>query len=375
MLKSKWKVAVKIAKVDAIPLRIPFDHGGRPAGWGGQPWSAFDMLLIRVETDGGITGWGEAFSYNCRRAVQAAVEDMIAPIVVGRDATDISRLMHELQQTLHLFGRYGITIFALSGLDIALWDIAAKTARLPLCRLFGGAVRGEIPGYASLFKYNDPERVAERTKAAIAEGYAYVKLHETNEPEVKAAREAAGDGIPIMLDTNCAWTPTEAREMALRLKHYDLYWLEEPIFPPENFRALARLQAEIGIPLAAGENACTAFQFHEMFAAGAVTYAQASVTKVGGITEFRKIASLAETTNVALMPHSPYFGPGFLATLHLTAAHPDRGLVEWFYVTREACLYGDPITPARGMFRVPEGPGLGWDPDPDVIKSYTVTES
>ncbi len=366
---------MKITKVDAIPLRIPFDHGGRPAGWGGHPWSAFDMLLIRVETESGIVGWGEAFSYNCRRAVQGALEDMIAPIVVGRDAADISRLMHELQQTLHLFGRYGITIFALSGLDIALWDIAGKAASLPLCRLFGGTVRDEIPGYASLFKYNDPERVAERTKSAIAEGYAYVKLHETNESEVKAARDAAGDEIPIMLDTNCAWTPTEARDMALRLKPYDLYWLEEPIFPPENFRALARLQAETGVPLAAGENACTAFQFHEMFAAGAVTYAQPSVTKVGGITESRKIASLAEINNVTLMPHSPYFGPGFLATLHLMAAHPDRGLVEWFYVSREACLYGDPITPVGGVFRVPEGPGLGWDPDPDVIKSCTVTES
>ncbi len=375
MLESKSEVAVKIAKVEAIPLRIPFSHGGRPAGWGGQPWSALDMLLIRVETDSGVTGWGEAFSYRCRRAVQAAFEDMIAPIVVGRDATDISRLMHELQQSLHLFGRYGITVFALSGLDIALWDIAGKTESLPLCRLFGGTVRSEIPGYASLFKYNDPERVAERTKAAISEGYAYVKLHETSEPEVKAAREAAGDGIPIMLDTNCPWTPAEAREMALRLKPYDLYWLEEPIFPPEDFRALARLQAETGVPLAAGENACTAFQFDEMFAAGAVTYAQPSVAKVGGITEFRKVAALAETNNVALMPHSPYFGPGFLATLHLAAAHPDGGLVEWFYLNREACLYGDAIAPARGTFRVPEGPGLGWDPDPDVIKSYTVTGS
>lgn len=366
---------MKIAKVDAIPLRIPFDHGGKPAGWGGKAWSMLDMLLIRVETDSGIVGWGEAFSYNCRRAVQAAFEDMIAPIVIGRDATDIRRLMHELQVSLHLFGRYGITTFALSGLDIALWDIAGKAAGLPLCHLLGGAVRGEIPGYASLFKYNDPERAAERTKAARAEGYDYIKLHETNEPEVKAAREAAGDGFPIMLDTNCPWTPNEAREMALRLEPCGLYWLEEPIFPPENFRALARLQDEVGIPLAAGENACTAFQFHEMFAAGAVTYGQPSVTKVGGITEFRKIAALAETNNVALMPHSPYFGPGFLATLHLMAGDPGAGLVEWLYVRREAGLYGDQIAPVEGKFRVPDGPGLGAEPDPDVIRDYAAAES
>ncbi len=366
---------MKIAKVEAIPLQIPFDHGGRPAGWGGQDWAKLDMVLIRVETDSGIIGWGEAFSYTCRRAVQAAFEDMVAPIVVGRDARDIGRLMHELQQGLHLFGRYGLTIFALSGLDIALWDIAGKATGLPLCHLLGGAVRDELPGYASLFKYNEPERVAERTQAACAEGYAYIKLHETEEPEVKAAREAAGHGVPIMVDTNCPWTPAQAREMALRLKPYDIHWLEEPIFPPENFRALAALQHEAGIPLAAGENACTAYQFHEMFASRAVTYGQPSVTKVGGVTEFRKIAALAETNNVALMPHSPYFGPGFLATLQLMAGAPNPGLVEWLYVQREASLYGDLIAPVDGKFRVPEGPGLGAEPNPEVIKDYRVPES
>lgn len=363
---------MKIKKVDAIPLRIPFDHGGPPAGWGGQAWTAFDFVLVRVETDDGLVGWGEAFSYNCRRAVQAAVEDMIAPVIVGRDASDIACLMHELQQGLHLFGRYGITMFALSGLDIALWDLAAKAARLPLCRLLGGLPRTEIQGYASLFRYGDPDHVAKKTRAALGEGYRFVKLHEIRESEVKAARETAGDGVPIMVDTNCPWTPYQAREMAEKLKVYDLFWLEEPIFPPENFRGLAALQAETGVPLAAGENACTAFQFHEMFAAKAITFAQPSVTKVGGITEFRKVVSLAETHNIALMPHSPYFGPGFLATLHLMAASPNSGLVEWFYVQREACLYGDLIAPAAGVFRVPEGHGLGADPDPDVITAYRV---
>jgi L-alanine-DL-glutamate epimerase-like enolase superfamily enzyme len=363
---------VKIIRAEAIPLAIPFHHGGKPAGWGGQAWRALDVVLVRVETEGGLIGWGEAFGYTCRRAVQAAFEDMVAPVVLGRDARDIAGLSRELQQGLHLFGRYGITIFALSGLDIALWDLAGKAAGLPLCRLLGGPVRTEIPGYASLFKYGDPELVAERTRAALAEGYAHVKLHETREPEVAAARRAAGDGFPIMVDTNCPWSPAEAREMALRLKPYDLHWLEEPIFPPEDFRALARLQAEGGIPLAAGENACTAVQFQEMLAAGAVSYAQPSVTKVGGISEFRKVAALAESHGVALMPHAPYFGPGFLATLQLLAALPESGLAEWLYVEREACLFGAAIAPARGLFRLPEGPGLGAEPDADVIKDYRV---
>ncbi len=361
---------MKITRAEAIPLTIPFHTGGARAGWEGQAWQGLDVVLIRLETADGLVGWGEAFSYNCRRAVACAFEDMVAPLVRDREVNDIAALMAELQRALHIFGRYGITMFALSGLDIALWDLAAKAAGQPLGRFLGGPVRTEIPGYASLFRYGDPEIVAERTRAALAEGYRTIKLHEIREPEVAAARAAAGPGVRIMVDANCPWTPAEAREMALRLKPYDLHWLEEPIFPPEDFRALATLRAEVGVPLAAGENACTAFQFQEMFAAGAVDYAQPSVTKVGGVTEFRKVAELAESHGVALMPHAPYFGPGFLATLQLMAALPESGMAEWFYLEREACLFEDAIAPQAGTFHLPQAPGLGAEPDSDVIKEY-----
>jgi len=364
---------MKIARLEAIPLRVPFSPGGPPTGWDGTALTLREMVLVRVETDGGLVGWGEAFGYNCSRPVQAAVEDMLAPLAVGRDADDVAGLMRDLQQRLHLFGRYGITMFALSGLDIALWDLAAKAAGVPLNRLLGPAGRDQVPGYASLVKYRDPEIVAERTGAALAEGYGHIKLHETSEPEVRAAREAAGPDVPIMVDCNCPWTPAEARAATDWLKGYDLHWLEEPIFPPEDFRALAELRVQSGIPIAAGENACTAFEFQAMFAAGAVTYAQPSVGKMGGITEFLKVAALAETNGVAVRPHSTYFGPGFLATLHLLAALPTAGLIERLYVTPEASAYGGLIDPLAGSFRVPEGPGLGPDPDPDFVRSYAAT--
>lgn len=366
---------MKIARIEAIPLKIPYERVGKPSGWAAQGFAALATLLVRVETDDGLVGWGEAFSYGCQRAVQAAVEDMVAPTALGRDARDIAGLMLETQKALHLFGRYGITIFALSGLDIALWDLAAKRAGKPLAELLGGPVRTEIEAYASLFRIHDTDIVAEQTREALGRGYRYIKLHETQEPEVKAAREAAGPSVPIMIDTNCPWTPAEARENALRLKRYDPHWLEEPIFPPENFRALAALGAATGIPIAAGENACTVFEFEKMLAAGAVTYAQPSVTKVGGITEFRKVAALAEAAGVSLMPHSPYFGPGFLATLHLAAAQPAPSLIERFYLKVEASLYGDAVDPVRGKFRLPTGPGLGREPDPQVIKTYRVKGS
>jgi D-galactarolactone cycloisomerase len=362
---------MKIAKVDSITVKVPFSYGAAPGGPPARTGATNNILLVKVETDTGITGWGEAFCYGCTDAVRAALHGMIAPAAVGRDASDIARLSRDLQQSLHLFGRYGITVFALSGLDIALWDIAGKAANLPLHRLLGGAGRSSLPAYASLLKYRDPERVAARTKLAIQQGYRHIKLHETEEAEVRAAREAAGHDVAIMVDTNCPWTPEEARHMTLKLRSYDLHWLEEPIFPPEDFTAIARLRAGTGVAIAAGENNCTSFQFRDMFAADAVDYAQPSVTKVGGVTEFLKVAALADAAGVTLMPHSPYFGPGFLATLQLAAARGQPGaMIERYHMDLEASLYGELIDAVNGAFAVPQGPGLGRDPDPDVIKTY-----
>ena len=370
---------MKIARIETIPLAIPHEHGGPPPAWGGQAWQGLSILLVRVETEDGAAGWGEAFSYNCMPAVQAVVDATVAPILIGRDATDIVALNRALQQALHLFGRYGITMFGISAVDIALWDLAGKRAGLPLGQLLGGpAAPPAVPGYASLLKYQDRELVAAAVRSALDQGYPAIKLHETGEPEIAAARETMGDGVPLCTDTNCPWTPAEARAMAARLKAYDLYWLEEPIFPPEDYAALARLQRESGVDLACGENACTAFEFRRMLDAGAVRYLQPSVTKVGGVTEFLKVLALAEHHDVTVMPHSPYFGPGWLATLQLLAAMPLTGRpggawVERFYTRLEATLYPGFVSPeGDGLFRIPSGPGLGAEPDADVIRDYRV---
>lgn len=364
---------MKIARLDAIPLRIPFSTGAPAIRSGGQDWKTLEIVLVRAETDDGLVGWGEAFSYSCLAPVVSAVETMVAPLIVGREVDDIASTMHKLQYNLHLFGRYGITMFALSGLDMALWDIAAKRIDMPLGKFIdGGARTGTLEGYASLYNYGDPEMVAAKCRLALDQGYRVIKLHETTEPAVAAARRAIGPDIPLTVDTNCPWTPEQARAMALKFKPHDLLWLEEPIFPPEDFDALAALQKDVGVALAAGENACTSYQFAAMMAAGAVTYVQPSVTKVGGITEFLKVADLVAEKGFKLMPHSPYLGPGFLATLHLIAALPDSGYVERLFIEVEASLYGDLIDAKDGRFAVPTGPGIGPDPDPDVIRDYRV---
>jgi len=361
---------MKIVRVEAIPLSIPCRYGAE--GWtlGAGGWKALDFCLVRVDTDAGITGWGEAFSYSCCRAVVAAVTDMIAPIAVGRDATDIAGLHAEIQKRLHIFGRFGITAFALSGLDIALWDIAGKAAGKPLHVLLGGAKRDRLACYASLLRYADNALVARYCEQAVREGYGAIKLHEVSEPVIAAARAAVPGSAALLLDVNCEWTVADAIAVGRRLAPMGLEWFEEPVFPPEDGAGLRAVGEACGIPIAAGENCCFATQFAAMFDANAVQYAQPSVTKVGGITEFRKVAKLAAERGVKLAPHSPYFGPGALATLHLIAALAPEARFEYFYLQADAWLYGDLLAPWRGELAVPRAPGLGADPDPEVLRRY-----
>jgi D-galactarolactone cycloisomerase len=364
-----------IENIETFLVRIPFDTGGKKRELGGKTWQTLDYVFIRIDTDTGISGWGDAFGYGAAQATKAVLDHMITPGLIGADLSDIDAIHSQLQRDNHLYGRYGITMFAISGIDIALWDIAGKAAGLPLHQMLGGKVRDGLPAYASLFRYGDPEQVAAATAKVVNEGFSHIKLHEIGIAEVKSCRQTSGDDMAIMLDVNCAWDVEGARDMARQLADFDLFWFEEPVFPPEDFKALARLKDQGGIAIAAGENACTAFEFDQIFAAGAVTYAQPSVTKVGGISQFRKILAAAKTADVKVMPHSPYFGPGLLATLHLAAAMEEESLIEYFYLQPEALPMGKWSLPEGDVFRVPDGPGLGCDPDPDVMRDYVVKGS
>ena len=177
-----------------------------------------------------------------------------------------------------------------------------------------------------------------------------------------------------MVDVNCPWNVMQAIDFAQAWEAADIFWLEEPVWPPENFEGLSAVRRASQCAIAAGENASTAWEFARLFEAQAVDWAQPSVTKVGGITEMLKIFALAETNNVKVVPHSPYFASGFLATLQVMAARSDGQIpVERFHGTFEANLFGDLIDiKGDGMLRIPEGPGLGCDPDPDVIREYRV---
>ena len=363
-----------IHSITPIALDLPFEVGGPKSQFAGRP-RQMAMLLVRVETSDGIVGWGEAFGYAVWPVTRTAIETLIAPMAVGRNEDDIDGLMNDLQRKLHIVGRTGPVVYALSGLDIALWDIAGKKAGKPLSKLLGGSSRTDVPAYASLVRYDDTALVARHAKAAVARGFKAIKLHETSVAHVKTARDAIDaidPNIKLMIDTNCPWTVDEALSIAAQVREYDLLWLEEPVFPPEDFTALARVRRGGGVAIAAGENAMSYTDFRAMFDARAVDFAQPSVTKIGGVSELMRIARLAQQRGVTLAPHSPYFGPGLLATLHMAIAFEHETLVEYSFVELGASPLGDAIDVVDGRLKVPTGPGLGRDPDAEIIARYKV---
>lgn len=369
---------MKIASIESIPLRIPFTAGGRSAAavWGKGDLQVVDSLVVKVTTDTGVVGWGETFGFTAIPAVKVVIDSILAPEVIGRDATQIEKLQLDLQKKFHVFGRSGAFIYGLSAIDIALWDIAGKVANKPIYELLGGSEATSLNAYASLIRYADPDLVRTNVKRAVNDGYRYLKLHEIDVEAVRAAREAAGDDVEITLDVNCPWDVREALDMTAKLKPFNLRWIEEPVWPPENYAGLARVREQGGIPVAAGENASTLMDFQHLLEAKAVDFVQPSPAKMGGITELRKIYALANAHNTSVMVHSFYDGPGLLASVHASAALGGaKALVEWRYFDLEAQFYGDAIIPKNGAIAVPQGPGLGIEPNEDVIRDYRVRQA
>jgi L-alanine-DL-glutamate epimerase-like enolase superfamily enzyme len=358
---------MKVIEVRAIPLAIPLAESTPVSPW--TPGLA-RQILVRVTTDEGLVGWGECFAYGATLAVCNVVDDALAPLIVGQDPGQIEALVDRMHRTLMIWGRRGLAMMAVSGVELALWDIAGKARGVPVYQLVGGLCQPRTRAYASLLRFETPKDVAHAVSNALGAGFTAVKLHQIDVESVAAAREAAGSGVDIMLDTNCPWTVEETIRIGRRLERYDLRWLEEPVWPPEDYAGLARVRAALPIPIACGENEATVVAFRQIIAAAAADIVQPSMTKVGGLLEMKKIATLAAVENVTFVPHSFYFGPGLAATLHVVASTLGVPYVEMPPGRLVAPLLAEPIRFSGGSVGVPDRPGLGADPDPGVLARY-----
>lgn len=362
---------VTITAIDTIPMRIPLDIWAPPPMSHGLPRTHVEGLYVRVTTSSGVIGWGESFGF-ARAMVIAAFDNWVRRLAVGQNVTD-KDLVARIERMLLSLGRAGPMINALSGLDIALWDIRGKLEGVSVSKLLGGAKRKRVECYASLMQYyGDAEHVKRNTARALERGYRHIKLHERTAEAVAAAREVTGPDIPLMVDTNCAWTPAEAEKSVAAMATSKPFWVEEPIYPPEDFESLAKLRKATGVPLAMGENATSSSDFRRMVATGATDFVQPSIVKVGGISQMSKIAAEVEQAGVTCVPNAFYIGPGYLAALHCIAAKERDAPLERMFADLGATPFAKTVPVLNGVVEVPDGPGLGADPEEDLIAQFRV---
>ena len=365
--------AMTIRKVECFPLQVPYRHAVAtpPAA---KP-DTHRMVLLRVETEGGLVGWGESFAHvpALQRAMVALHQDAIAPAALGRDAGDIDAIVHDIQFRLAFFGRGGLIMNAVAALDIALWDIAARAAGQPLHRLLGGALKTEIPCIASLSPYLDPAVTAACAQAALARGYTRIKIHERQLEVVQAVRRAIGPDVRLMVDCNCHWGLDQAIAMLPALLACDPYWLEDPIWPPENWAGLRELKRRFGVRLAGGGDVSTVWRFREMLECDVLAFAQPDTCTIGGVTEFRRAATVCALNGVTVAPHTPFQGPALLASLHLISTLRDDSAYAYSFLDFAGSLYGAAGMPKNGVLALPDGPGLGCEPDPGFLAEHAVT--
>jgi L-alanine-DL-glutamate epimerase-like enolase superfamily enzyme len=359
-----------ITAIDTIALRVPLDIWAPPPISQGVPRTHVESLYVRVTTSGGVVGWGESFG-TARPMVVAAFDNWIRRLAVGQSALD-EQLIPRIARMLLSLSRSGPLAHALAGLDIALWDIRGKLAGVPVSTLLGGAKRTRVQCYASLLQYyGNAEYLKRNTARALERGYRYVKLHERTAEAVAAAREVTGPDIPLLVDTNCAWTPAEAEGAVAAMAPDKPFWVEEPIYPPEDFEALAKLRTSTGVPLGIGENATSLRDFLRMVTIGKADYVQPSMVKLG-ITAMAKVAAEVEQAGATCVPNAFYLGPAFLAVLHCMAAKEKDSPLERIFADFGATPFAKTVPVVNGGIEVPQGPGLGADPEDDLISQFKV---
>lgn len=339
--------------------------------------------LVRVETDEGVSGVGEVSPMNAA-VTHSMVEHALAPLLVGENPADIERLWQRMFHRPYKLGPMGAHLEAIAGVDIALWDIAGKVAGQPLYQLLGGMVREAPEVYASSMQRGMPPHVeAERALGFKEQGYRAYKIHSATPwmaddgedytiDTVRAMRELVGDDFDILVDVNNAYLPHTAVRVARALEELRVWHFEEPLAAHDH-DGYAALAAAVDIPIAAGEQEYTKWQFRDLILRAQLDILQPDVIKCGGITEFRKIAALAETFSKPITVHNTQPTIGTLAHLHLWAStpaciYPQEYNIEPHPLRDEHPIWTEPVLPVGGRMTLPTAPGLGVELDEDVVR-------
>lgn len=363
---------MRITNIEAIPLwasfadalggadKVPVDLSHPAFGMRRTPLGGQGCVVVRVHTDAGLVGVGEAMGRPGPRSSAAAIEEILAPMLLGEDPLCIEAHWAAMTEELRF------APMPLSGVDIALWDLRGQVYGEPIHRLLGGPLRTSIACYASPIAYlPTPEASAERAREFTDAGFAAVKLKigrgvDVDLEHVAAVRAAVGSSVKLLVDANGAYTVAEAVRLARGLVQHDVFWLEEPVHP-EYPADLALVRRKVDLPIASGEWLGSLYQFRDLLKIGGADVLMPNVTRCGGITGFRRIAELAALHNVAIAPHGVGAGIGIIAALHACASIPNFLIYEYnqlFNPLRHAVL-NESLEFHDGALRVPTAPGLG----------------
>lgn len=353
--------SLRITRINSSIVRLPFE---RPVITPIHHITGIDNLLVTIETDEGVSGLSWLWCFGEARALtlRAALETL-TPLVIGHDPRQTRALWTLLSSDNNFMGRTGVVMMALSAIDVACWDIKARTAGEPLWRLLGGNNTPHAAYAGGLFLNDSLATIVEEARRYVAQGFRAIKMR-TGKPRladdierVEAVRSVIGPDVHLMVDVVQGWTADEAIRAGQALERFDLAWIEDPV-AFDDHRGLAKVAAALTTPVCAGENDYGLTGFERLLSARCIDIAMPDLQRVGGISEWLRVATLAEAWGAPVTPHVFHE-----VSIHLAGAAPNTRWIE--YVPWWDSLFVEPVTSEAGRLRAPDRPGLGlafdWD--------------
>jgi len=359
---------MKICKMESFILSIPLDRpfqGGRQ-----QPRERINPVIVKLTVDDGIDAFGLAFAWNDRqvKSLKASIDDL-EYLIIGQDVFRWAEAWQRLYSGTRHMGHHGYGMYARAAIDTALWVLRAKALEMPLAHLLGG-FRERVPAYAShlLFRNWSIDELQRDAASLVEQGFRTIKMNMGDKPfkteieRLKAVREVVGEDIDILIDVNWAWTVAETIKIGREIERYQAYWIEDPL-DSDDPDQLFQVSQALDVPIAAGETYCTKYEFRNLIEKRAADILIIDLQRVGGVTEWLKIATMAEAWNLPVASHLFHD-----FSMHLIAAIPNGLFVE--YMPWWDVIYQEPPQVKDGYLEIPKVAGLGFELDPEALQKY-----
>ena len=367
-LKGKQLIIKSVAtKHYSLPLTHPMTDASHGV------MTDFEVVLVALETDCGLAGHGYTYTIGCGgAAIRSLIDKDLKSTLLGADATRIEAIWERIWSRTHYIGRGGLVAFAMSAVDIALWDLKGNRENLPLWRLLGG-YSPEVSAYAGGIDLQlDPDELVEQTGRNLQRGFRAIKIKVGRDKlsedarRVRAVRDCIGPDMPLMVDANMRYSVEQAISAARKFRDFDVYWFEEPTIP-DDYKGMARIATEGGLPIAAGENLHTVYEFRHTIEDAKIAFPEPDVSNIGGVTNWMRVANLAYAHNLPVTSHGVHE-----LHLHLLAAIPNASFLEVHSFGLERFISNPPEL-KDGSMRAPDEPGHGVRFDWDQLRDYEIS--